>query len=206
MILLLRSLSWYKGEADPSSTLSGACSCSSTFRLAPSASRAYSSAFSSKSSSSSSDINLSSSTRHASSSASTYICSSSSDLGLAARARQTPSSTFKRTRLCSCAFCLASLSTRAYLSSPNWSWSSSLAFSLASSMRRASYSNSSHVCSSYSSALCLPSRDRCTPYSTFIRAHLCYSAMVMGIDVCVSWKCIVLWHSANWHNRSSNST
>ena len=29
---------------------------------------------------------------------------------------------------------------------------------------------------------------------------------VMGMDAWVSWKCIVLWHSDNWHNISSNST
>ena len=99
LLLLLHSLSQFKGKAGPSSNFSCVHSCSSTFSLAPSASRASSSAFSRKSSSSSSYFSLSSSTRRASSSASIRVCSSSFYIRLASRVRRTPTSTFIRALL-----------------------------------------------------------------------------------------------------------
>ena len=54
--------------------------------------------------------------RRASYSASIRVFSSSSSIRLASRARQSPYSTFNPARLCSSAFCLASLERRAYSS------------------------------------------------------------------------------------------
>ena len=68
--------------------------------------------------------------------------------------------------------------------SPQRACSSSSAFSLAYSTRCASSSASNEACYSPSSILCIASRDRRTPTSTFSCAHLCSSTLVMVSDVC----------------------
>ena len=187
-----------------SSNFSRALSCSSTFSLVPSLNQASYSSFSRKSSFYSSYFSLSSSTVSDYSSASIHVCYSSSSIRLNSRAIQTTSSTFNPARLWFLNFffekvCLFVIHQQACSSSSD--------FILASSTRHAYSSASSYACSSSSfSALWLASRARRTPTSTFSRARLCSSALVMGSDVCISWKCIVLCHSANWHDHSSNST
>ena len=94
--------------------------------------------------------------------------------------------------LCYSDFCLAFLTRRASLSDLIRSFSYYSALSLDSSTRRAYYSASSRACSSSFSAIRLASRARITPSSTFSRERLCYSAVVMGSDVCVSLKFRVL--------------
>ena len=94
---------------------------------------------------------------------------------------------------------------RASSSASSRVYSSSSDFNLASSTRRASSSASICVCSYSYPNIHLASRARRSSSSTFNHACSYSSAMVMGSDVYVFWKFIILWHSKNWTDQSSNS-